>query len=251
MPASPKLRPDWIQLLIHLLQWGICLILLWAFWDSFFTLSSLLFLAGAVFAAPPVQQKMMRGRWNSILCLLSLLLFIGGRMILPQPLPIYSAQTTAPVQQAEQTSSPALSSPSQEIAPAAVKEYPGIELLSAFIAQAMAGQTPSIVPPSSQTEISEGDSPLVVGEFQAVQAPSVSAPEPSTEAENTGQGGNLQQEGNTISPTTIYVLNTNSMKFHYPGCRYASKINPENYQTCSSREEAIALGYSPCGVCNP
>ena len=47
------------------------------------------------------------------------------------------------------------------------------------------------------------------------------------------------------------MLNTNSMKFHYANCRYASKISPENYRTCSSREEAIAQGFIPCGVCNP
>ena len=59
----------------------------------------------------------------------------------------------------------------------------------------------------------------------------------------------MGSENNTAAAT--YVLNTNSMKFHYANCRYASKISPENYRTCSSREEAIAQGFIPCGVCNP
>ena len=65
-----------------------------------------------------------------------------------------------------------------------------------------------------------------------------------------GQGGDLLgSENNTAAAT--YVLNTNSMKFHHANCRYASRISPENYRTCSSREEAIAQGFIPCGVCNP
>ena len=148
MPVSKKPHPDWVQLAIRLLQWGICILLLGEFLDSFFTLSSLCFLAGAVLAAPPVQQKIMRGRFQSSLCLLSLLLFAGGRLILPPPLPVYSAQTAAPSQTIEQTSLPAQSSPPQVIVEMPAEENPSVELLSSFIMQAMAGQTPSIHPPS-------------------------------------------------------------------------------------------------------
>ena len=90
----------------------------------------------------------------------------------------------------------------------------------------------------------------VSGESQAVQSPAATVPEAQTGSESTGQGGDrLGSENNTAAAT--YVLNTNSMKFHYANCRYASKISPENYRTCSSREEAIAQGFIPCGVCNP
>ena len=155
LPVSKKSHPDWVQLAIRLLQWGICILLLGEFLDSFFTLSSLCFLAGAVLAAPPVQQKIMRGRFQSILCLLSLLLFAGGRLILPPPLPVYSAQTAAPSQTIEQTSLPAQSSPPQVIVEMPAEENPSVELLSSFIMQAMAGQTPSIPQNSPQEEIPE------------------------------------------------------------------------------------------------
>lgn len=248
MPASKKSRPDWIRLVIQLLQWGICILLLGEFLDSFFTLSSLCFLAGAVLAAPPVQQKIMRGRFQSILCLLSLLLFAGGRLILPPPLPIDSLQTAVPSQTI--TQAPAQSAPSQVIVEMPAEENPSVELLSSFIMQAMAGQTPSIPPTSPQEEIPEEDDPPVIGESQAVQSPAATVPEAQTGSESTGQGGDrLGSENNTAAAT--YVLNTNSMKFHYANCRYASKISPENYRTCSSREEAIAQGFIPCGVCNP
>ena len=248
MPVSKKPHPDWVQLAIRLLQWGICILLLGEFLDSFFTLSSLCFLAGAVLATPPVQQKIMRGRFQSILCLLSLLLFAGGRLILPPPLPIDSLQTAVPSQTI--TQAPAQSAPSQVIVEMPAEENPSVELLSSFIMQAMAGQTPSIPPTSPQEEIPEEDDPPVIGESQAVQSPAATVPEVQTGSESTGQGGDLLgSENNTAAAT--YVLNTNSMKFHYANCRYASKISPENYRTCSSREEAIAQGFIPCGVCNP
>ena len=248
MPVSKKSHPDWVQLAIRLLQWGICILLLGEFLDSFFTLSSLCFLAGAVLAAPPVQQKIMRGRFQSILCLLSLLLFAGGRLILPPPLPIDSLQAAAPSQTI--TQAPAQSAPSQVIVEMSAEENPSVELLSSFIMQAMAGQTPSIPPTSPQEEIPEEDDPPVIGESHAMQSPAATVPEVQTGSESTGQGGDrLGSENNTAAAT--YVLNTNSMKFHYANCRYASKISPENYRTCSSREEAIAQGFIPCGVCNP
>lgn len=248
MPVSKKTHPDWVQLAIRLLQWGICILLLGEFLDSFISLASLLFFAGAVLAAPPVQQKIMRGRFQSILCLLSLLLFAGGRLILPPPLPINSLQTAVPSQTI--TQAPAQSAPSQVIVEMPTEENPSVELLSPFIMQAMAGQTPSIPPTSPQEEIPEEDDPPVIGESQAVQSPAATVPEAQTGSESTGQGGDrLGSENNTAAAT--YVLNTNSMKFHYANCRYASKISPENYRTCSSREEAIAQGFIPCGVCNP
>lgn len=248
MPVSKKPHPDWVQLAIRLLQWGICILLLGEFLDSFFTLSSLCFSAGAVLAAPPVQQKIMRGRFQSILCLLSLLLFAGGRLILPPPLPIDSLQAAAPSQTI--TQAPAQSAPSQVIVEMSAEENPSVELLSSFIMQAMAGQTPSIPPTSPQEEIPEEDDPPVIGESHAMQSPAATVPEVQTGSESTGQGGDLLgSENNTAAAT--YVLNTNSMKFHYANCRYASKISPENYRTCSSREEAIAQGFIPCGVCNP
>ncbi len=248
MPVSKKPHPDWVQLAIRLLQWGICILLLGEFLDSFFTLSSLCFSAGAVLVAPPVQQKIMRGRFQSILCLLSLLLFAGGRLILPPPLPINSLQTAVPSQTI--TQAPAQSAPSQVIVEMPTEENPSVELLSSFIMQAMAGQTPSIPPTSPQEEIPEEDDPPVIGESQAVQSPAATVPEAQTGSESTGQGGDrLGSENNTAAAT--YVLNTNSMKFHHANCRYASRISPENYRTCSSREEAIAQGFIPCGVCNP
>ena len=49
-----------------------------------------------------------------------------------------------------------------------------------------------------------------------------------------------------------YVLNTNSHRFHYPECGSVPKISEDNRQDYyGSRDEVIAMGYKPCGNCNP
>lgn len=51
---------------------------------------------------------------------------------------------------------------------------------------------------------------------------------------------------------TTYILNVRSMKFHYPDCSGVSNMNPENKREfVGSRDELIADGYSPCGICDP
>ncbi len=48
-----------------------------------------------------------------------------------------------------------------------------------------------------------------------------------------------------------YIGSTESDKYHYPSCRYAEKIKPENRIEFNSVAEAQAAGYVPCGVCKP
>ena len=57
----------------------------------------------------------------------------------------------------------------------------------------------------------------------------------------------------TTTPATVtYVVNTNTGKFHYPGCPSAAKIKDKNrMDTSETRDELIAQGYVPCKNCNP
>ncbi len=49
-----------------------------------------------------------------------------------------------------------------------------------------------------------------------------------------------------------YILNTNTKKFHIPGCGSVAKMKEKNKQVFyGTREEAIAAGYDPCGNCHP
>ena len=63
-----------------------------------------------------------------------------------------------------------------------------------------------------------------------------------------GIGGNSTQQGGIQS----YVLNTNSMKFHYASCSSAQQISRKNRKDYTgSRDDLINQGYSPCGYCHP
>ena len=49
-----------------------------------------------------------------------------------------------------------------------------------------------------------------------------------------------------------YVLNTNSKKFHYPGCASVSKMKAKNrLDFTGTRDEVISMGYEPCQICSP
>ena len=50
----------------------------------------------------------------------------------------------------------------------------------------------------------------------------------------------------------VYVINTNTKKFHYPSCTSAGEIKEKNRKdTSESREQLIQKGYVPCKRCNP
>lgn len=46
-----------------------------------------------------------------------------------------------------------------------------------------------------------------------------------------------------------YVGSIESDKYHYPDCRWAKNINPENEIWFKTIEEAQNKGYKPCGTC--
>ncbi|MCK9565469.1 MAG: thermonuclease family protein [Methanothrix sp.] len=48
-----------------------------------------------------------------------------------------------------------------------------------------------------------------------------------------------------------FVGSTESDKYHYPECRWAKKISPDNEIWFSSSEDAKSKGYVPCKVCHP
>lgn len=51
---------------------------------------------------------------------------------------------------------------------------------------------------------------------------------------------------------TTYVLNTNTMKFHYKWCSSADDIKPANRaEVTTTREDVISRGYWACKRCNP
>ena len=58
---------------------------------------------------------------------------------------------------------------------------------------------------------------------------------------------------NEVAPEdAVYILNTESMKFHLPTCHNAPDEGSDNYYaTDATREEIIDFGYDACGTCKP
>ena len=51
---------------------------------------------------------------------------------------------------------------------------------------------------------------------------------------------------------TSYIVNTKTLKFHYPWCHQVSKISFANRAYVgNSRNALISFGYEPCKICNP
>lgn len=48
-----------------------------------------------------------------------------------------------------------------------------------------------------------------------------------------------------------FVGSVRSDKYHYPDCRWAKNIEPENEIWFTSSEDARSQNYVPCGVCHP
>ena len=68
----------------------------------------------------------------------------------------------------------------------------------------------------------------------------------------TADGQTTADSPSGTPATATYVVNTNTGKFHYPGCPSVSKIKDKNrMDTDQTRDELIAQGYVPCKNCNP
>ncbi len=61
----------------------------------------------------------------------------------------------------------------------------------------------------------------------------------------------VKETSNDVTKTN-YVLNTNTHKFHLPGCRHVGEIEDGNRKDfVGTKEEVIDMGYAPCGTCHP
>ncbi len=69
-----------------------------------------------------------------------------------------------------------------------------------------------------------------------------------SKANSSGGTGNNQ----SASEQQDYILNVKNKKFHKPDCSAASDISSANKQDFTgTRDQLIAKGYSPCGICKP
>ncbi len=77
----------------------------------------------------------------------------------------------------------------------------------------------------------------------------------STATEYTGDTTPFAAEAgeeSSLRQTVKYVLNISTKRFHYSDCRSVGQMNDSNKREFEgSRENLIADGYKPCGICNP
>lgn len=73
---------------------------------------------------------------------------------------------------------------------------------------------------------------------------------------DTESGADSPNSNSQSSPAEnseiTYILNTNSHKFHAPSCSSVNQMSDSNKEGfAGTRDEVIAMGYEPCGRCNP
>jgi hypothetical protein len=91
------------------------------------------------------------------------------------------------------------------------------------------------VPPPPKT-VAEVPDPKPAAPTAQVSDPQPAAPPP------------VPNPAATTSPGT-YVGSLTSNKYHYPGCKWAAQIRPQNLLNFSTTEEARKRGYTPCPTC--
>lgn len=77
----------------------------------------------------------------------------------------------------------------------------------------------------------------------------------SARASGSGSSSNSANASDTASSSAQqhdYILNVKNKKFHLPTCSAVNDIAAANRQDFTgARDELIAKGYSPCGICKP
>lgn len=72
------------------------------------------------------------------------------------------------------------------------------------------------------------------------------------DGETTESQDSISQSGSLENSKVTYILNTNSYKFHVSSCSSINQMSESNKQEFTgSRDEVVAMGYDPCGRCNP
>lgn len=90
---------------------------------------------------------------------------------------------------------------------------------------------------------------LAPAETSAAPELSRSAPTPSPTPKPTPSP---TPEPVTRTVEQTYILNTNTKKFHLPGCSSVGKMKESNKREYTgTRDDVLGMGYSPCGNCHP
>ena len=109
---------------------------------------------------------------------------------------------------------------------------------------------PTTVPPTEPSTAPPTEPPTEPATTAATAPPS-DPTEPPTTQPPTEPATEATAPPSESTPQD-YVLNKNSKKFHYPSCSSAKQIKDSNREDFyGTRDELLAMNYSPCGRCHP
>lgn len=104
---------------------------------------------------------------------------------------------------------------------------------------------------TGESTLAEGAAEAVTEECSEEQTEEVTRYAEETTQQITGAETQAETQPAT-QQGTVYVANTNTKKFHYPGCSSVNQIKQENrWDYTGNRDELINMGYEPCKRCNP
>ena len=114
---------------------------------------------------------------------------------------------------------------------------------SATITTAAAARADKAAAGSANGSKADGESSSGSGAGEAGSESNTSDADGAGSNKASSQGASEQQD---------YILNVKNKKFHKPDCSAASDISNANKQDFTgTRDQLIARGYSPCGICKP
>ena len=74
----------------------------------------------------------------------------------------------------------------------------------------------------------------------------------SSSGSNAKKDANTGKDTDSTAAKQTYILNTNTKKFHKPGCRSVKQMSEKNKKEVKdTRDHIISDGYDPCKICNP
>ena len=155
----------------------------------------------------------------------------------------------------EQAKEPVAKQPKAEPATPAAAEKPKTEQPTTT-PKAEPEQTVPAAPAEKPKEQPKAEQPTTTPKTEQAAPAAAEKPKEQPKAEQPATTPKAEPEQTAPaapaeSKEVAYVLNTSSKKFHSPNCADVKRISSENYGTCSSREEAVSMGYKPCGHCKP
>lgn len=75
---------------------------------------------------------------------------------------------------------------------------------------------------------------------------------PNSTQSGNGDAGTESRPSEQNVTGNSYILNTNTLKFHYPSCSSVAQMKESNKREYTgTRDEVIEMGYSSCGRCHP